>query len=89
MRVGSRRGTPPFDWDDPSTWAGALDGVGAAYVTYYPDLAFPGAAETIGAFSRAAVASGVGRLVLLSGRGEAEALPSERGGARPPAPSGR
>jgi uncharacterized protein YbjT (DUF2867 family) len=76
VRVGSRRGTPPFDWDDRSTWAGALQGVGSAYIAYYPDLAFPGAADAIGAFSRAAVASGVRRLVLLSGR-EAQALPSE------------
>ena len=76
VRVGSRRGTPPFDWDDRSTWAGALRDVGSVYIAYYPDLAFPGAAEAIGAFSRAAVASGVRRLVLLSGR-EAQALPSE------------
>jgi nucleoside-diphosphate-sugar epimerase len=26
-RVGSRSGEPPFDWEDRSTWAPALDGV--------------------------------------------------------------
>ena len=35
-----------------TTWAGALEGVGAAYIAYYPDLAFPGAADTIGAVRR-------------------------------------
>lgn len=47
------------------------------YLAYYPDLAFPGAADTIGAFARLAVDCGVRRLVLLSGRGEEEALVSE------------
>jgi NAD(P)-dependent dehydrogenase (short-subunit alcohol dehydrogenase family) len=35
VRVGSRSGRPPFDWEDPATWAPALDGAGAAYVSYY------------------------------------------------------
>ncbi len=70
VRIGSRRADIPFDWDDDGTWGPALEGVGAAYITYAPDLAFPGAAEIIGSFSRQAVAAGVQRLVLLSGRGE-------------------
>jgi uncharacterized protein YbjT (DUF2867 family) len=40
------------------------------YVAYAPDLAFPGAAEQVGAFADLAVASGARRLVQLSGRGE-------------------
>jgi hypothetical protein len=40
-RVGSRSATPPFDWDDPGTWAAALQDVKAVYVTYAPDLAVP------------------------------------------------
>ena len=44
-RLGSRAGEPPFDWDDRATWAPALDGVGAVYVAYYPDLAVPGAVD--------------------------------------------
>jgi uncharacterized protein YbjT (DUF2867 family) len=32
---------------DPDTWAPALSGVAAAYVSYFPDLAFPGAADKI------------------------------------------
>jgi len=52
VRVGSR--SLPFDWNDRSTWASMVDGVNAAYVSYYPDLAVPGAAETVGAFARLA-----------------------------------
>src|SRR5687768_6371086 len=47
VRVGSRSGTPPFDWEDRATWAPVLDGVGSVYLTYYPDLAVPGAAAEI------------------------------------------
>ena len=28
VRVGSRSGEPPFDWENPDTWEPALDGVG-------------------------------------------------------------
>jgi uncharacterized protein YbjT (DUF2867 family) len=52
--------------------------VGAAYVSFYPDLAVPGAADTVGAFARLAAESGARRLVLLSGRGEEEAERAER-----------
>ncbi len=76
VRAGSR---PGFDWDDRSTWQAAVEGVSAAYLTYYPDLTFPGAAESIREFSRLAVENGVRRLVLLSGRGEEEAAVSEQG----------
>ena len=78
VRIGSRAGSPPFDWEDGATWAPVLDGVGAAYIAFHPDLAMPGAADTIGAFAEQAVAVGVERVVLLSGRGEDEALRAER-----------
>jgi uncharacterized protein YbjT (DUF2867 family) len=73
VRVGSRSSEPPFDWENRATWAAALQGVDSAYVSYYPDLAAPGATDAIRAFCEVAVASGVRRLVLLSGRGETEA----------------
>lgn len=73
VRRGSRSGDVRFDWNDRTTWASALDGVMAAYVVYSPDLAVPEAPEAIEAFSALAKASGVQRLVLLSGRGEEEA----------------
>lgn len=77
VRLGSRTGTPPFSWDDKSAWQSVLDGVSAVYITYYPDLAVPGAADAVGAFGGLAVSMGVRRLVLLSGRGEPEAQRSE------------
>ncbi|ESX76688.1 NmrA family transcriptional regulator [Mesorhizobium sp. LSHC420B00] len=77
VKIGSRSGTPPFDWENSTTWEPALDGVGAVYISYYPDLAVPGAADTVGAFSRLAVECGVRRLVLLSGRSETEAQRAE------------
>ncbi|MER5628098.1 NAD(P)H-binding protein [Streptosporangium sp. NPDC002544] len=78
VRVGSRSGEPPFDWEDQATWAAALRGAGSVYLVYYPDLAFPGAADSVRSFVSRAVGSGVRRLVLLSGRGEEEAQVSER-----------
>jgi uncharacterized protein YbjT (DUF2867 family) len=77
MRAGSRSGDPPFDWTRRETWVPALDGVRAAYVSYHPDLAAPGAVETTGSFAELAVQRGVRRLVLLAGRGEPEAEEAE------------
>jgi len=77
-RVGSRSGEPPFDWEDSSTWAPALDGVASAYVSYYPDIAMPGAVEKVRSFAELALEQGARRLVLLSGRGEEEAQRAER-----------
>ncbi|MGX2998539.1 NmrA family NAD(P)-binding protein [Streptomyces sp. JNUCC 64] len=77
VRVGSRSARTPFVWESPATWDAALDGVGAVYLAYYPDLGFPGATEAVGAFAEAAVARGVRRLVLLSGRGEEGAFRTE------------
>lgn len=78
VRVGSRAGAPPFEWADRGTWAPVLAGVESIYLAYYPDLAAPEAAERVGALSRLAVASGVRRIVLLSGRGEPQVEASER-----------
>jgi uncharacterized protein YbjT (DUF2867 family) len=78
VRVGIPSATPPFDWTDEATWPAALDGVRSVYVTYYPDVAVPGAAAAVGAFVELAVATGARRLVLLSGRGEDGALASEQ-----------
>jgi uncharacterized protein YbjT (DUF2867 family) len=78
VRVGSRSGEPPFDWEDEATWAPALSGVGSVYVSYYPDIAVPGAVEAVRSFAELAVENGVRRLVLLSGRGEPEAERAER-----------
>ncbi|MFJ4658389.1 NAD(P)H-binding protein [Nocardia sp. NPDC088792] len=77
VRPGSRTAAVPFDWTDRGTWAAALAGVDAVYLAYQPDLAVPGAPADIQAFTALAKVSGVRRLVLLSGRGEPEALECE------------
>lgn len=77
-RIASRSTQPAFDWNVPATWEAALDGVSAAYISYSPDLAIPGATDSIRAFVAQAVAAGVGRIVLLSGRGEEEAQACEQ-----------
>jgi uncharacterized protein YbjT (DUF2867 family) len=78
VRAGSRSSQPPFHWEDASTWAPALEGVSAVYVSYFPDLAVPGAPEAVGALAEQAQRGGVQRVVLLSGRGEEEAQRSEQ-----------
>jgi uncharacterized protein YbjT (DUF2867 family) len=78
VRIGSRSSAPPFDWEDRDTWAATLEGATSAYVSYYPDLAVPGAPEAIAALSELAVEAGTRRLVLLSGRGEPEAQRAEQ-----------
>lgn len=77
-RIASRSSIPCFDWNEPSTWNAALEGVKAVYISYAPDLAIPGATDSIRHFVDQAVAQGVRRLVLLSGRGEEEAQACER-----------
>lgn len=78
VRSVSRSTSPSFDWNDPETWGASLAGVTAAYITYAPDLAIPGATDSIRQFVDKAVESGVQRLVLLSGRGEKEAQACEQ-----------
>lgn len=70
VRHGTRGAAIPFDWENPGTWAAALEGVSKAYVTYFPDLAFPGAVEKVAAFCETAKTTGLDHIVLLSGRGE-------------------
>lgn len=78
VRIGSRSAQPGFDWEDRSTWAPALRGARSAYVTYFPDLAVPGAPEAVDALVKVALENDVRRIVLLSGRGEEEAQRAER-----------
>jgi uncharacterized protein YbjT (DUF2867 family) len=78
VRSASRSSEPSFDWGDQATWGPALRGATSAYVSFYPDLAVPGAPEAIAALADEALSAGVRRLVLLSGRGEEEAQRAER-----------
>lgn len=78
VRIGSRRAPIPFDWEQPAGWGAVVEGMDAVYITFQPDLAVPGADEAIKAFCDVAVAAGVQKLVLLSGRGEPEASRCEQ-----------
>ena len=69
--------TPSFDWNNKATWEAVLNNTGSVYISYYPDIAIPGAVDTVAQFSNLAVKKGVQKLVLLSGRGEAEAQQCE------------
>jgi uncharacterized protein YbjT (DUF2867 family) len=69
-RPVSRSTRPAFDWENAATWRSAIEGTRAAYVTYQPDLAVPGADSTIKAFVSVAAEAGLEHIVLLSGRGE-------------------
>ena len=77
-RIGSRNASPSFDWDDKDTWVNALQGIERMYLTYYPDLAVPGAKEAIQSLTYLAKELGVKKMVLLSGKGETEAEACEK-----------
>ncbi|MFD2099602.1 NAD(P)H-binding protein [Flagellimonas iocasae] len=73
LRIGSRSETPSFDWENPETWANALEGMDRVYITFQPDLAVPGALEAIEGFIKIAKQKQIKKVVLLSGKGEREA----------------
>ncbi|MEV5240115.1 NAD(P)H-binding protein [Streptomyces cinnamoneus] len=71
VKAAGRRATPVdgslpvrFDWDDPTTFAGALDGVDRVYLI--PPLGDPDPAAVMVPFLQQARAAGVRRAVLLS-----------------------
>lgn len=78
VRIASRSGTPTFEWEDPSNWSQALNGIDNMYIVFYPDLAVPGAYEAIKRLTEEAKAAGVKKAVLLSGKGEKEAQRCEK-----------
>ncbi len=85
-RIGSRARRPAFDWTDASTWAPFVAGSTSVFVTYVPDLGFPGAADTMAAFGEVCATEGVTNVVLLSGRGEPGAVLGEQALARTAGP---
>ncbi|MFK7843980.1 MAG: NAD(P)H-binding protein [Rhodothermales bacterium] len=78
VRSGSRSTSPPFDWNNEAGWDACLNNVTSVYINYAPDLAMPGATDSIQAFVNLAKRHGVKHLVILSGRGEEEAQACER-----------
>ncbi|NEX16832.1 MAG: NmrA family transcriptional regulator, partial [Halochromatium sp.] len=77
VRLGSRSASPSFDWNNAANWDECLQGVTKVYINYAPDLAMPGATDAISELVRRARSADVRHLVLLSGRGEAEAQACE------------
>ena len=78
VRGGSRSATPIFDWNRESSWDACLHNVDSIYINYAPDLAMPGATDSIQALVDRAKMQGIKHLVILSGRGEEEAQACER-----------
>ncbi|MBY6144797.1 NmrA family transcriptional regulator [Mameliella alba] len=78
VRPGTRNSAIPFNWEQPSTWPAALEGIKTAYVAYSPDLAVPSAQAVIAEFVQAAEKAGLRRIVLLSERNEARAQACEQ-----------
>ena len=78
VRSGSRSANPRFDWLNDATWDACLRDIEAVYISYAGDLAAPGASRTIEALAGRAKKCGVKRAVILTGRGESEALASEK-----------
>lgn len=70
VKGANRNGEVHFDWRAPETWAAALVGVDAVYLTYFPDLAIPEAPDDIARFCTLARIKSVKHITLLSGRGE-------------------
>lgn len=78
VRACSRSTSPAFDWHQPNTWGAAVADCTAVYITFQPDLAVPGSTKLIKEFTDFAVQNGIQKMVLLSGRGEAEAQACEQ-----------
>lgn len=77
-RIGSRSAAIPFEWTNRNNWTEVLSGIEKMYVTYYPDLAVPGAKEAIEQLTKVAKELGVQKMVLMSGKGETEAEACEQ-----------
>jgi uncharacterized protein YbjT (DUF2867 family) len=78
VRMGSRSAAVPFDWERRETWGLALRNIQSVYVSYQPDLAVPGALDTVRSFFSQAIDAGAEKLVFLSGRGEPECQDAEK-----------
>lgn len=73
VKIGSRSSQPAFDWNNAENWEDVLEGVDKMYITYQPDLAVPGALQSIEQLISIAKKKNLKKVVLLSGKGEREA----------------
>ncbi|TMM51989.1 NmrA family transcriptional regulator [Maribacter algarum] len=78
VRVVGQKTSPALDWENPETYDAVLEGMDRAYIVYYPDLAVPGSKEAITTLTKKAIAAGMKKVVLLSGKGETEAEACEQ-----------
>lgn len=78
VRLGSRKSNPSFDWEKSESWETLIKGVDHIYISYQPDLAVPTSIHHIQTLVDLAIKCKVKRLVLLSGRGEPEAITCEK-----------
>ncbi len=73
VSVVGRKTSPAFDWENTDTYDAVLKDIDRAYIVYYPDLAVPGSRDAISTLTKKALAAGLEKVVLLSGKGETEA----------------
>lgn len=78
VRIVGRKTSPAFDWENPETYDAVLKDIDRAYIVYYPDLAVPGARDSIKKLAEKALKAGLDKVVLLSGKGETEAEACEQ-----------
>lgn len=77
VQIGSRSSDIAFDWNAPEHWEKALSGCRKIYIAFSPDLAVPGATDSIRYLCGLAKRMSIQKVVLLSGRGEPEAQACE------------
>lgn len=78
VKIVGRKTKPAFDWENADTYDAALKDMDRAYIVYYPDLAVPGARDSIRTLTDKALKAGLDKVVLLSGKGEKEAETCEQ-----------
>ncbi|TGL75658.1 NAD(P)H-binding protein [Leptospira jelokensis] len=78
IRLGSRKTKPAFDWEKPEAWDEVIKGVDQIYISYQPDLAHPNSILHIKKLIELSKKYNVKKIVLLSGRGEPEAIACEK-----------
>ncbi|TGL21748.1 NmrA family transcriptional regulator [Leptospira yanagawae] len=78
LRLGGRKTIPAFDWEKSEGWDEVIQGIDQIYISYQPDLAHPNSIHHIQKLIELSKKNNVKRLVLLSGRGEPEAVACEK-----------
>ncbi|TQV72911.1 NmrA family transcriptional regulator [Aliikangiella marina] len=77
-RGASRTTAIPFDWNKSDTWMDTLDSATIIYIVLPPELAFTDLPKLLQKFLAYCNAAQIRKIVLLSGRGEEQALACEK-----------